>query len=150
MRRFVRPAIFALLSIGPAIALLDPAIWHFRLDTTRLEVALAVAAAGAIIAIALTPSGRRAVEVNALLAMMFAVPAVGAFANHAVCNGVATAVAPLEATWLIGAGLTYIGGSALVLATPRMGFPWWPLALIAAFAVAYALIDAQAPCFSAS
>lgn len=150
MRRVVRPAIFALLSIGPAVALLDPAIWHFRLDTTRLEVALGLAAAGAFAAIALTPSSRRAIEVNMLLAMMFAVPALGAFANHVVCRGTFTAVAPLEATWLIGAGLAYFGGSTLILGTRRMGFPWWPLALIAAFAVAYGLIDAQAPCFSAS
>jgi hypothetical protein len=148
MRSLVRPAIFALLSIGPAIALLDPAIWHFRLDTTRLELALALAAAGALAAIALTPSSRRVVEVNALLAMMFAVPAFGAFANHVVCTGTMAAVEPLDATWLIGSGLTYVGGSTLILAARRLGFPWWPLALIAAFAVAYGLIDAQAPCFA--
>ena len=67
MRTLVRPAVFALLSIGPAIALLDPAIWH-------------------------------------------------------LC------------------------GSILVLASRRLGFPWWPIALVAALLVAHGLVDAQSPC----
>jgi hypothetical protein len=147
MRTVVRPAVFALLSIAPAIALLDPAIWHFRLDTGRLELALVLAAVGAGMAIAITPAGRRVVEVNALLAMMIAVPAAAAFTMHAVCNGRLTAVAPLDVTWLIGSGATYVCGSTLILAARRLGFPWWPVALVVALAVAYGLVDAQAPCF---
>lgn len=147
MRSIVRSAVFALLSIAPAIALLDPAIWHFRLDTGRLELALVLAAAGAGVAIVITPAGRRIVEVNALLAMMIAVPAAAAFTMHAVCNGRLTVVAPLDATWLIGSGAAYLCGSVLVLAARRLGFPWWPVALIVALAVAHGLADAQSPCF---
>ena len=147
MRTVLRPAVFALLSIGPAIALLDPAIWHFRLDTGRLELALVLAAAGTGVAIAITPAGRRVLEVNLLLAMMIAVPAAGSFTMHAVCNGRLTAVAPLDAAWLIGSGAAYLCGSTLVLAARRLGFPWWPTALVVAILVAHGLVDAQSPCF---
>ncbi len=147
MRTVVRPAAFALLSIAPAIALLNPASWHFRLDTGRLELALVLAAVGAGVSMAITPAGRRVVEVNMLLAMMIAVPAAAAFTMHAVCNGRLTAVASLAATWLLGSGAAYLGGSTLIIAARRLGFPWWPAALVVALAVAYGLVDAQGPCF---
>jgi hypothetical protein len=49
--------------------------------------------------------------------------------------------------WLVASGATYIGATTFLLAHRRLGFPWWPLALLAASLVAYGLVDIQDPCF---